>query len=364
MEPKNEAFEAKIGAAEVRGAGVNARVKTEFSTYSKVQGQDLTLGQLDDLSAARIDVDVTKPDMADVYDAQAKVSKSVGDDLQLNKNFIEKPTRAGYSGRLHSNLVEPNGLTHELQIGTKDLSKFIDHQLSTTGGDKITVHDALYKSETYGVPVDKSLQKEYSGLMKTITRTNKAGQEVVDVTSLSQRVDNFYSNVENSLPEKLNSPTDPVLSPRAKVGNMVGKGFGALGAAGGGLQAHNGVDALVNGGDKIEGVADVGAGTSGVVSGVALMTGRVAIGTGTGGVVAVIDGGKDIYTGVRDADVEKGVVGTVKVSAGSAMIAGVVTVNPVLIAGGAVAYGGAVIYESREAIASGVKSAWNWVTSW
>ena len=46
------------------------------------------------------------------------------------------------------------------------------------------------------------------------------------------------------------------------------------------------------------------------------------------------------------------------------MIAGVVTVNPVLIAGGAVAYGGAVIYESREAIASGVKSAWNWVTSW
>jgi len=74
---------------------------------------------------------------------QAKVSKVVGDDLQLNKNFIERPKRAGYTGRLHSNLVEPNGLTHELQIGMKDLSNFIDHQLTTTGGDKITVHDTF-----------------------------------------------------------------------------------------------------------------------------------------------------------------------------------------------------------------------------
>ena len=87
-------------------------------------------------------------------------------------------------------------------------------------------------------------------------------------------------------------------------------------------------------------------------------------GTTTGGVVAVIDGAKDVYLGVRDGNVEKTAVGTVKAGAGAAMIAGVATANPILIAGGAIAYGGAVVYESRDAIASAAKGAWNKVTSW
>ncbi|MET0010247.1 MAG: hypothetical protein ABW109_20500 [Candidatus Thiodiazotropha sp. 6PLUC4] len=48
----------------------------------------------------------------------------------------------------------------------------------------------------------------------------------------------------------------------------------------------------------------------------------------------------------------------------TAMIAGIATANPILIAGGAVAYCGAAVYESRDAIASAAKGAWNWTTSW
>ncbi|MEL6186349.1 MAG: hypothetical protein AAFU79_17125 [Myxococcota bacterium] len=140
--------------------------------------------------------------------------------------------------------------------------------------------------------------------------------------------------------------------------------FGVLGVVGGGLQAANGVSTLANGGDKVEGVADVGAGTVGVVSGAAMVGGRLALGTSTGGAVAIIDGAKDIYTDIRDGDAEKAVVGGVKSGAGAAMMAGVATANPVLIAGGAIAYGGAVIYENREAIANGAKAAYNWVKSW
>ena len=41
------------------------------------------------------------------------------------------------------------------------------------------------------------------------------------------------------------------------------------------------------------------------------------------------------------------------------MLAGGARANPVLIAGGAIAYGGAVVYENRKVIADAGKRAWN-----
>jgi predicted GNAT family acetyltransferase len=43
------------------------------------------------------------------------------------------------------------------------------------------------------------------------------------------------------------------------------------------------------------------------------------------------------------------------------MMAGVLTGNPILIGAGAVTYGGAVIYENREAIANGAKAVGNFL---
>lgn len=80
------------------------------------------------------------------------------------------------------------------------------------------------------------------------------------------------------------------------------------------------------------------------------MMGRVALGTAASGVAATIDGGKDLVVSIRDGNTEKTVLGTIKTGAGAAMMTGVATANPPLIAGGAIDYGGAVVYESREAI--------------
>jgi len=278
VDASNNEFKNIVESADVPDSKTYGRAKGPGSIFAKMNQQDLKIGGLDDLSATRIDVTVTKPGMVDVYGAQSQAAATVGDDLSLNKDFIKNPTRAGYSGRLHSNLTDASGLTHELQVGTKDLSAFIDKGLATKGGDTISVHDALYKSDVYGIPADKALKKDYANLMQDITKANKAGQEMADVADLNQRVTKFYSEVESILPEKLNTAPEPTLSSRAQLGNKLNKGFGALGVVGGGLQTYSGVSTLANGGDKVEGVADVVAGNAGIVSGGAMMVGRLGLG--------------------------------------------------------------------------------------
>ena len=181
---------------------------------------------------------------------------------------------------------------------------------------------------------------------------------------MANEVSLYIDEVQRALPEKLSAPPAPELSTRAKLGNVSARGLGVLDITGSAYQVNQGVQILRSGGDTVEGVADVTAGSTGVISGVALTTGRIAAGTATGGVVAVVDGAKDIYVGVRDANVEQTAVGVVKSGAGTAMIVGVATANPLLIAGGAIAYGGAAIYQSRDAIASAATGAWSWTKSW
>ncbi len=345
---------------------VYGRGKKPFSIFGKLlESPGSTVSDIKDLSGSRVDIKPMQPNFQEYYRTQNALADSLGDGLKLKKDYIKNPNPWGYTGRIHSTMTEPNGLTHEIQVGSSDLSKFIDHELTTAGGDRIALHDATgYKGQIYGTKVPDHLQNEYTQLMQRITNANGAGQQVADVPELQQDINRFFQSVEESLPDRLNKPPTPELSATSRLGNAAAKGFGVLGVAGGTLQAVNGVKTLADGGDKVEGIADVGAGSTTVASSVALMGGRVALGTTTGGAVAVIDGAKDIYTGIRDGNVEKTAVGSVKTGAGAAMIAGVASANPLLIAGGAVAYGGAVIYENREAIASAAKSAWNWASSW
>jgi hypothetical protein len=356
----------KLSDASNIDGDISGRAKTPFSTFGKLREAPGTeVGHIKDLSGLRVNLDPTQPGFEQYYQTQEAVKDTLGDGLQLKKDYIKQPNPWGYTGRIHSTLTEAGGLTHEIQVGSHDLSKFIDHKLTTAGGDAIALHDATgYKGQIYGAKVPENLQAEYTQLMQRITQVNGAGQQVADVPELQQDINQFYRNVEESLPTRLNKPPAPELSPMSRAGNIATKGFGVLGVAGGTLQTVNGVNTLANGGDTVEGLADVGAGGTTIASSVALMGGRVALGTATGGAVAVIDGAKDLYTGIRDGDVEKTAVGTVKAGAGTAMIAGVATANPILIAGGAIAYGGAVVYESRDAIASAAKGAWNWATSW
>lgn len=143
--------------------------------------------------------------------------------------------------------------------------------------------------------------------------------------------------------------------------NVAGKGLGVLGVVGGGLQAYGGVNELAEG-KTVEGSANVAGGGLNMAAGAAGLAGRFALGGGLGGAAALIDGGKDIYTGIRDHNAEKIGVGGVKSLAGGAMLLGVATGNPVLVVGGGLTYAGAALYENRKAIknfaASTGRRAW------
>jgi hypothetical protein len=358
---------ARVGG-EVRAAGLDnnasvyGRAKSPFSLYGKLQETpNMTVGDVKDLSGVRVDIDPTKPNFTEYSQARGAVEKGVGD-LKLKADYIEKPNAWGYTGRQHYYAQGANGVNHEVQIGSRDLSGFIDQKLKTTGGDKISVHDTMgYKGKIHGANVPPALQAEYPKLMGDITDANRAGKVAQDVPELKGRLDNFANNVQESLPDKINTPK-PSVSTAAKVGNVAAKGAGVLGAVGGAFQMKNGVD-QINEGKVVEGTADVAGGAGNVVAGTAMVAGRVALGTTVGGAVAVVDGAKDMYVGIRDGNTEKTIVGAVKSGAGAAMIAGVATANPILIAGGAVAYAGAAIYENREAIGNAISSAWSWATS-
>lgn len=305
------------------------------------------------------------PEFADVYRTQSQVNDILGPQLQLKQDYIAQPNSWGYTGRVHSTLAEADGLTHEVQVGTKDISDFIDSPLENTRGDRTSLHDATgYKGEVYGVQLPDRLEAGYANKIGQITQTNRAGHSIADVPAVANEVSLYIDEVQRALPEKLSAPPAPELSTRAKLGNVSARGLGVLDITGSAYQVNHGVHILRSGGDTVEGVADVTAGSTGVISGVALTTGRIAAGTATGGAVAVVDGAKDIYVGVRDANVEQTAVGVVKSDAGTAMIVGVATANPLLIAGGAIAYGGAAIYQSRDAIASAATGAWSWTKSW
>ncbi|MGD8914117.1 MAG: hypothetical protein PVJ68_15430 [Candidatus Thiodiazotropha sp.] len=366
LEGVNDNLSRQLSGTSGIDGEVSGRAKNPFSTFGKLrETPGTTIGQIKDLSGLRVNLNPNQPGFQDYYKTQDAIQEALGDGLQLKRDYIKQPNPWGYTGRIHSILTEPGGLSHEIQVGSSDLSNFIDGKLTTTGGDHIALHDATgYKGQIYGAKVPDHLQSEYTQLMQRITDTNGAGQQVADVPELQREINQFNRAVEESLPEKLNKPPEPELSAKARAGNIAAKGFGVLGLAGGALQTTNGVNTLTNGGDSIEGSADVGAGSTAVVSSMALLGGRMTLGTATGGVAAIIDGAKDVYIGVRDGSVEKTAVGTIKAGAGTAMIAGIVTANPILIAGGAVAYCGAAVYESRDAIASAGMGAWNWATSW
>ena len=134
------------------------------------------------------------------------------------------------------------------------------------------------------------------------------------------------------------------------------RGLGVLDVWNGPQDIRRGIADFQNG-DPAMGTLNTAHGTAQIASGAASVAGRVALGTATGGALAIVDGARDIYVGVSTGDTERTVVGAVKSSAGTAMVAGLATANPVLVVGGGAAYIGAVVYENREAIG-------NWISSW
>jgi len=148
------------------------------------------------------------------------------------------------------------------------------------------------------------------------------------------------------------------------------KGLGPAAVVAGSLAIAQGVD-KINNGQILDGSRDVVGGTGATVSGAATTASAYTSATTVagvslstvagvgGGVVAMADGAGNIIQGFKENNLEKGIVGGVKEAAGAAMMAGAITCNPFLTAGGAAAYTGALLYENRDAIADFGKKAYD-----
>jgi len=101
----------------------------------------------------------------------------------------------------------------------------------------------------------------------------------------------------------------------------------------------------------------------GVFAGSVLLTARVALGIITGGTVTLIDGGRDLYVGTRDGIINKAALGASKLAAGAAILIGITSANPALLAGGAIIYSSCLLFEYRAAITLHGKRIWDWFKS-
>lgn len=183
---------------------------------------------------------------------------------------------------------------------------------------------------------------------------------------------NWYEHTKYPTNEPMTAPKTPPTA-MGRLGSLVNKGLGVLGTVGGVMQTYGGIKELGEG-QTVDGVADVTGGAANTFSGVAGLMGRGILGTYGAGIAAVIDGGRDVYHGVREKNLERGLLGGTKSLGGTLMLTGAATGNPFLIGAGALTYGGALIYEHRKAIWNGMKKttgaigngarrAWNWLKS-
>lgn len=357
------AMREALAARGIDGVKVYGRAKSVESLYGKLlEKPGETIGNIKDISGTRADILVNRPGYAQHYQVQEAMQGGLGEGYELGKNYIKKPNPWGYTGRMHDFYKGQNVPVHEIQIGSSDLSQFIDWQAANATGQKRSIHDLTgYKGDLYGTKLSPTLEQQYPRLMREIAENDATGHTVAQNPELQAKVDGFKGQVQEGLPsEFLPKPEAPV-SRWTQLKRLAGKGLGALGVLGGGLQAWAGAKEL-QGGKTAEGVADVSGGLANVASGGAMLLGRAALGTSLGGVAAGIDGVKDLYIGARDHNAEQAAVGGAKTTAGGMMLAGTATLNPVLAGAGALTYGGALVYEHRDAIKNLASRGAHWAS--
>jgi len=337
---------------------IYGRTKSPVSLMGKLFETDgMPLNRVFDTSGMRWEMGRFSQNFDEAERLVKLLQGELGDSIMEIKNYNVKPNAWGYTGRIHLRVKDAAGLVHEIQLGPRDLSGFIDGNLRTAGGDKIQLHDVTgFKAKVYlGYDLPEALNTRYQGLIGEIAEANRGGQIIDDLPALQSKIATFNADVEKALPNRINKA--PAL-PNTQSGfrAFAARGLGVLGLIGGGLTTYGGVQEMRSG-EYFTGGLRTSSGLLETGGGIAVIGGRFALGTGLGGAGAVIDGGRDMYLGVRDGDVERGAIGGAKTIGGGLMLAGVASANPVLVVVGGLVYLGAVIYDNWDSIESGL----NWL---
>ena len=354
-------MESSLKEQGVEGFRISGRAKSRESLYGKLlEKPGETIGNIKDISGTRVDINVNQPEFAQHYKVQEALHTSLGEEYVLGKNYIEHPNPWGYTGRMHDFYKGTNVPTHEVQIGSGDLSDFIDWKATAAGGEARSVHDMTgYKGDLYGTKIAPELEAQYPQLMREIAANDGTGSTVAQNPELHTKISNFRGSIEEGLPTQFPKIPPAEVSKWTLLKRLAGRGLGGLGVIGGGLQAWQGAKELQHG-ETVAGLADVGGGLANAGAGGAMLLGRAAAGATLGGVAAGVDGVKDLYLGARDHRAEQAAVGGVKAAAGGLMLAGTATANPLLIGAGALTYGGALAYEHRDTLEKLARQGAHW----
>lgn len=130
----------------LREAGVEGRVygraKSPDSTFGKLLETDgMRVGDIKDMSGARVDLKMQRPGFEQVYEARQAVQGVMGDAYKMGKNYIAHPIAWEYTGRIHDGISGSSVPNSELQCDSRDLSGFIDGKVTNASGQSRSVHD-------------------------------------------------------------------------------------------------------------------------------------------------------------------------------------------------------------------------------
>jgi ppGpp synthetase/RelA/SpoT-type nucleotidyltranferase len=175
------------------------REKKPKSILGKLQETEgMTIEEIKDLSGVRINLqEVNKPGFKQHAEVVEALVAKLGIPRESIKDYNAKPNSWGYTGRVHLFHKDARGVYTEIQVGTQELSDFIEITFKMSDGTRREIHDLTgYKGKLYGLSIPEPLQREYQELIGEIGRNNGAGRNLVDNPELVKRVQKFQRDVQ------------------------------------------------------------------------------------------------------------------------------------------------------------------------
>jgi hypothetical protein len=127
--------------------------------------------------------------------------------------------------------------------------------------------------------------------------------------------------------------------------NVLGKTLIVAGVVTGPFQIYEGVQEIRDG-KLVEGSGNLAGGSANTSASVVMLGGRMVLGTSLLAAGASIDGGIDLYKGIKTTNTARIVMGGVKCAAAGTMTSGLVTGQPVIVIVGGVIYVGVVVVDN------------------
>lgn len=185
--------------AGVQDVEIQFRAKSLHSILGKLQETPgMQIKDIKDLSGVRINIArMREANFAQYEKIKIVIQQEFGIPDAAVKDYNQKPNPWGYTGRIHLFELGEADVFSEIQVGSKDLSNFIEKRFPLRNGKVIELHDLTgYKGQLYGKELPQDLQAEYTRLIGRITMVNASGNDLASAPEVSAEVDAYFTRVQ------------------------------------------------------------------------------------------------------------------------------------------------------------------------